>query len=188
MKITKRDGTEDEFNKNKIYDAIMRSMTFGSGIIKDDIAKSIADEIEREAPDIEGLDIHRVEELVFSKLVLYGEALTAKAYEGYRSIREFQRNVKNSTDETIKELLTGTSEYWNRENSNKNATLVTTQRDYMAGIQSEDMCRRMLLTPDIIQAHDEGIIHFHDADYMGQKTLHNCDLVNLEDMLQKNYN
>lgn len=184
MKITKRDGTEAEFNKNKIYDAIMRSMTFGSGIIKDDIAKSIADEIEREAPDIEGLDIHKVEELVFSKLVSYGEPLTAKSYEGYRSIREFQRNVKNSTDETIKELLTGTSEYWNRENSNKNATLVTTQRDYMAGIQSEDMCRRMLLTPDIIQAHDEGIIHFHDADYMGQKTLHNCDLVNLEDMLQ----
>lgn len=70
------------------------------------------------------------------------------------------------------------------ENSNKDEKLVTTQRDYMAGIVSKDMSRRYLLTPEIVQAHDEGIIHFHDIDYFGQKTLHNCDLINLEDMLQ----
>ena len=184
MKIIKRDGSEAEFNKNKIYDAIMRSMTFGSGIIKHDVARAVADEIEQEAGSVQDLSIHRVVELVFRKLIERGEPLTAKAYEGYRSIREFQRNVKNSTDDTIIEMLTGKSDYWNRENSNKNAMLVTTQRDYMAGIQSDDICRRMLLTPDIIQAHDDGILHFHDTDYMGQNALHNCDLVNLEDMLQ----
>ena len=81
-------------------------------------------------------------------------------------------------------MLNGTSEYWNEENSNKNAVLVTTQRDYMAGIESEDITRRMLLPPDVIQAHDEGIIHFHDIDYFAQRTMYNCCLINLEDMLQ----
>ena len=108
----------------------------------------------------------------------------AKSYEGYRRVREFQRENVNTTDEEIEELLTGTSEYWMNENSNKDEKLVTTQRDYMAGIVSKDMSRRYLLTPEIVQAHDEGIIHFHDIDYFGQKTLHNCDLINLEDMLQ----
>ena len=112
------------------------------------------------------------------------QKLTARAYEGYRSIREFQRKNVNTTDEEISELLTGTSEYWASENSNKDEKLVTTQRDYMAGIVSKDMSRRYLLSPEIVQAHDEGIIHFHDIDYFGQKTLYNCCLVNLDDMLQ----
>ena len=184
MKIIKRDCTEVEFDKSKIYDAIMKAMRFGSGIVKPEIAREIASEIEAEALYIEDLDIHIVESMVFERLIGKGETLTAKAYEGYRSVREFQRDVKNSTDDTIIELLNGKSEYWNDENSNKNAVLVTTQRDYMAGIESEDISKRMLLTPDIIQAHEDGIIHFHDMDYFGQLALHNCDLVNLEDMLQ----
>lgn len=184
MKIIKRDCSEVDFDKEKIYEAIMKAMTFGSGIIRADIAREIANEIEMEAAYIEDLDIHRVESMVFEKLIGKNETLTAKAYEGYRRVREFQRDVKNSTDESIVELLSGKSDYWNDENSNKNAMLVTTQRDYMAGIESEDICRRMLLPPDVIQAHDEGSLHFHDADYFGQNALHNCDLVNLEDMLQ----
>ena len=185
MKIIKRDCTEVEFDKSKIYEAIMKAMQFGSGIVKPVVAKEIASEIETEARYIEDLDIHAVEAMVFEKLIGKGETLTAKAYEGYRSVREFQRDVKNSTDDSIIELLNGQSEYWNDENSNKNAVLVTTQRDYMAGIESEDISKRMLLTPDVIQANDEGIIHFHDIDYFGQRTLHNCDLVDLDDMLQK---
>ena len=184
MQIIKRDCSEVEFNKEKIYEAIMKAMTYGSGIIKPEIAREIANEIEAEAKYIADLDIHRVESMVFEKLIGKGQTLTAKAYEGYRSVREFQRDTKNSTDESIMELLSGKSDYWNNENSNKNAMLATTQRDYMAGIQSEDISKRMLLTPDIIQAHEDGIIHFHDIDYFGQNALHNCDLVNLEDMLQ----
>lgn len=186
MKIIKRDCSEVEFDKNKIYDAIMKAMTFGSGIIKPEIAKEIAVEIESEAEYIKDLDIYTVESMVFEKLVGKNEILTAKAYEGYRRVREFQRDTKNSTDESIMELLSGESDYWNNENSNKNAMLVTTQRDYMAGIESEDISKRMLLTPDIIQAHEDGVLHFHDIDYFGQNAIHNCDLINLEDMLNNN--
>ena len=85
-------------------------------------------------------------------------------------------------------MIDGESEYWNTENSNKNAKIVTTQRDYIAGITSTDITRRFLLPPDIVKAHDEGIIHFHDADYFAQNALHNCDLINLEDMLQNGTN
>ena len=184
MKIIKRDCSEVEFDKSKIYEAIMKAMRFGSGIIKPDVAREIASEIEAEAQYISDLDIYAVESMVFEKLVGKGESLTAKAYEGYRSVREFQREVKNSTDDSVVELLNGKSEYWNDENSNKDAILVTTQRDYMAGIESEDISKRMLLTPDIIQGHEDGIIHFHDIDYFAQRTLHNCDLINLEDMFE----
>lgn len=184
MKVIKRDCSEAEFDKNKIYDAVMKAMTFGSGIVKPEIAREIAAEIESEAKYIEDLDIYTIESMVFEKLIGKNETLTAKAYEGYRRVREFQRDVKNSTDESIMELLSGKSEYWNEENSNKNAMLVTTQRDYMAGIESEDISKRMLLTPDIIQAHEDGVIHFHDVDYFGMNAIHNCSLINLEDMLQ----
>lgn len=184
MKITKRDCLETEFEKSKIYNAILKSMKFGSGIIKPEIAQEIADEIEKEAQNISDLDVYKIESLVFEKLCAKGEILTAKSYESYRSIRQFQREAKNTTDDTVIELLLGKSEYWNEENSNKNAMLVTTQRDYIAGISSEDISKRFLLTPDIVQAHNEGVLHFHDIDYFAQKALYNCCLINLEDMLQ----
>lgn len=184
MKIIKRDCSEAEFDKDKIFDAIMQAMTFGSGIIKPDIAREIANEIEAEARSIQDLDVYQVEAKVFNKLIAKDEISTAKSYEGYRRVREYQRDVKNSTDETLMELLSGTSEYWNEENSNKNAMLLSTQRDYMAGIESEDISKRMLLTPDVVQAHEEGIIHFHDIDYFAQNASYNCCLINLEDMLQ----
>ena len=112
-----------------------------------------------------------------------GKYALAKKYITYRYTRELVRKA-NTTDLAIKELIEGESEYWNSENSNKNAKVVTTQRDYLAGITSTDITRRFLLPEDIVQAHDEGIIHFHDADYFAQNALHNCDLINLEDMLQ----
>ena len=111
----------------------------------------------------------------------------AKKYITYRYTRELVRKA-NTTDQSIKELIDGESEYWNTENSNKNAKVVTTQRDYLAGITSTDITRRFLLPEDIVKAHDEGIIHFHDADYFAQNALHNCDLINLEDMLQNGTN
>lgn len=184
VKVIKRDCTEVDFDKSKINEAILKSMKNGSGIVKPKTAAVIADEIFEEVKDKDEISVSEIESMVFDKLITKKQRLTAKAYEGYRSIREFQRDNENTTDEEIDELLTGTSEYWARENSNKDDKIVTTQRDYMAGIVSKDITRRFLLSPEIIQAHDEGIIHFHDIDYFGQVALHNCDLINLEDMLQ----
>lgn len=183
-KVLKRDATLVDFDKVKITTAILKAMKNGSGIVKPKIAEDIANEIYEENKDKEELSISDIESMVYDKLITKKQRLTAKAYEGYRSIREFQRENNNTIDEQISELLDRDSDYWNNENSNKNATLVTTQRDYMAGIVSTDITRRNLLSPEIVQAHDEGIIHFHDADYFGQNALHNCDLINLEDMLQ----
>ena len=184
VKVIKRDCTEADFDKSKINEAILKAMKNGSGIVKPKTAAVIADEIFEEVKDKDEISVSEIESMVFDKLITKKQRLTAKAYEGYRSIREFQRDNENTTDEEIDELLTGTSEYWARENSNKDDKIVTTQRDYMAGIVSKDITRRFLLSPEIIQAHDEGIIHFHDIDYFGQVALHNCDLINLEDMLQ----
>ena len=105
----------------------------------------------------------------------------ARAYIRYRYLQEIRRNT---TDTAIMELMSGKSDYWNKENSNKDATVVTTQRDYLAGITSTDIAKRFLLPPEVVKAHNEGIIHEHDMDYMAQNALHNCCLINLEDMLQ----
>lgn len=184
IKVIKRDSSVADYDKDKIYNAIMKAMTFGSGIVHPNIAQKIADDITTELYHNDEVSIYDIEAMVFKKLIECGETLTARSYEGYRSVREFQRDALNTTDDSMLEMLGGTSEYWNDENSNKNAMLVTTQRDYMAGIESEDISRRMLLPPDVVQAHDEGIIHFHDMDYFAQNALHNCDLIDLEDMLQ----
>ena len=184
MKVIKRDCTEVDFDKSKISNAIIKAMKNGSGIVKPKIAENIASEIYEENIKKNELNISEIESMVYDKLITKNQRLTAKAYEGYRSVREFQRDNYNTTDSEIDELLNGSSEYWATENSNKDDKLVTTQRDYMAGIVSKDMCRRYLLPPEIVQANEEGIIHFHDMDYFGQRTLHNCDLINLEDMLQ----
>lgn len=184
MKVVKRDCTEVEFNKDKIEKAILKAMKNGSGIVKPQIAKNIAAEIEDEIANKDEVDISWIENEVFDKLIAKKQRLTAKAYEGYRRVREFQRDCDNTTDSQIKELLDGTNEYWNTENSNKNPRVLNVQRDYMAGILSTDITRRFLLPPDVVQAHDDGIIHFHDADYFAMNAIHNCCLINLEDMLQ----
>lgn len=184
VKVIKRDCTEVNFQKDKISNAILKAMENGSGIIKPKIAEDVASEIEAECKDKDEVSISDIEQMVFDKLVSKKQRLTARAYEGYRSIREFQRENENTIDGQISELLEGTSDYWNNENSNKNAKLLTTQRDYMAGIVSTDITRRFLLPPEVVQAHDEGLIHFHDADYFGQNAISNCCLINLEDMLQ----
>ena len=183
-KVIKRDCSEVDFDKSKISTAILKAMKNGSGIVKPKIADDIANEIEEECKDKDEVSISDIESMVYDKLITKKQRLTAKAYEGYRSIREFQRENNNTTDEQISELLDGISDYWNNENSNKNARLLTTQRDYMAGIISTDITRRFLLPPEVVQAHDDGLLHFHDADYFGQNAITNCGLINLEDMLQ----
>ena len=183
-KVIKRDCSEVNFDKSKISTAILKAMKNGSGIVKPKIAEDIANEIENECKDKDEVSISDIESMVYDKLITKKQRLTAKAYEGYRSIREFQRENENTTDSEIDELLDGESEYWNTENSNKNSKVLNTQRDYMAGIVSKDISRRFLLPPEVVQAHDEGIIHFHDIDYFGMNAMSNCSLINLEDMLQ----
>lgn len=184
MNVIKRDCTLVEFDKHKISNAILKAMKHGSGITKEKVAYDIADEIYEENKDRDELSIDEIEQFVFDKLISKKQRLTAQAYEGYRSVRAFQRENQNTTDLQINELLDGESEYWNTENSNKNPRLLTTQRDYMAGILSTDLTRRFLLPPEIVQAHDEGLLHFHDADYFAENAIHNCCLIDLDDMLQ----
>jgi anaerobic ribonucleoside-triphosphate reductase len=183
LKVIKRDCTEVDFDKSKISNAILKAMKNGSGIVKPKIAEDIANEIEEKYKDKEEVSIYDIELMVYDKLITKKQKLTAKAYEGYRSIREFQRENENTIDTEITELLNGDSDYWNNENSNKNPRLNTTQRDYLAGIVSKDASNRYILPPEIVQAHNNGVIHVHDEDYLIQY-MTNCCLINLEDMLQ----
>jgi len=187
MKIVKRDGTIVEFEDDKIRVAIKKA---NEEVGKKD--KILKVQIEEIINYIKGLDKSRilvedVQDIIEQKLMEFGKYQLAKKYITYRYKRELVRKA-NTTDQSIKELIDGESEYWNSENSNKNATVVTTQRDYLAGITSTDITRRFLLPNDVLEAHDAGILHFHDADYFAQNALHNCDLVNLEDMLQNGTN
>lgn len=182
--VIKRDGRKEVFNQYKIRDAVLRAFHDVDGeVSKADltIAEKISDEISNAKK--KSLHVEDIQDMVVNKLMATSRKDVASRYVEYRYRRKLVRE-SNTTDKTILELLSGDSEYWNSENSNKNAHLVTTQRDYMAGIVSEDISKRFLLPSDIIQAHEEGIIHFHDIDYFGQNALHNCDLINLEDMLQ----
>ena len=172
MKIIKRDGTIVDYNPEKIKIAISKANT------------EVDEKDQASEEDINKI-IKYIEKLRKPRILVEYEL--AKRYITYRYTRALVRKA-NTTDQSIKELIEGESEYWNNENSNKNAKVVTTQRDYLAGITSTDITRRFLLPEDIVKAHDEGIIHFHDADYFAQNALHNCDLINLDDMLQNGTN
>ena len=183
MKIIKRDGHIVDYNSEKIRTAIGKANKEVRGK-----EKATEEEIEKIIKYIEELNKKRIlvediQDIIEEKLMEFEKYKLAKKYITYRYTRELVRKA-NTTDQTIKELIEGENEYWNNENSNKNAEVVTTQRDYLAGITSTDITRRFLLPEDIVQAHDDGIIHFHDADYFAQNALHNCELINLEDMLQ----
>ena len=183
MKVIKRDGTSVEFDDEKIRVAISKANTEVSRK-----EKATADEIEEIVTYVKELKKNRIlvediQDIIEEKLMELGKYNLARKYITYRYTRALVRKA-NTTDQSIKELIDGESEYWNGENSNKNARVVTTQRDYLAGITSTDITRRFLLPEDVVKAHDEGIIHFHDADYFAQNALHNCELINLEDMLQ----
>ena len=183
MKVIKRDGHMVDFCPDKIEEAITKA---NNEVDEEEQASST--QIKNIIKYIEKLGKKRIlvediQDIIEMKLMSIGKYELAKKYITYRYTRELVRK-SNTTDLAIKELIDGESEYWNTENSNKNARVVTTQRDYLAGITSTDITRRFLLPEDIVEAHDAGIIHFHDADYFAQNALHNCDLINLEDMLQ----
>ena len=145
MIVIKRDGTEVDFNGEKIVCAISKAMKSSLGIVKGKIAQDIADEIYEENKDNEKISVSEIETIVFNKLIQKKQKLTARAYEGYRSVREFQRKAQNTIDKDIDSLIEDQNEYWKDENANKNPILNTTKRDYMAGIVSTDAVRRVLL-------------------------------------------
>ena len=187
MKIIKRDGHIVDYMPEKIENAILKA---NAEVAEEEKVTDI--QIRNIIKYIEGLHKKRmlvedIQDIIEMRLMALGKYVLAKQYITYRYTRELVRR-SNTTDRSIKELIDGENEYWNTENSNKNAKVVTTQRDYLAGITSTDITRRFLLTEDIVKAHDDGIIHFHDADYFAQNALHNCDLINLDDMLQNGTN
>jgi ribonucleoside-triphosphate reductase len=187
MKVIKRDGHMVDYCPEKIEAAILKANKE-----VEESQQASHTQIRNIEKYIESLGKKRIlvediQDIIEMKLMSIGKYELAKKYITYRYTRELVRK-SNTTDLAIKELIDGESEYWNTENSNKNAKVVTTQRDYLAGITSTDITRRFLLPEDIVEAHDAGIIHFHDADYFAQNALHNCDLINLEDMLQNGTN
>ena len=187
MKVIKRDGHMVDYSPEKIEEAILKA---NKEVEESEQASNT--QIKNIIKYIESLGKKRIlvediQDIIEMKLMSIGKYQLAKKYITYRYTRELVRR-SNTTDLAIKELIDGENEYWNTENSNKNARIVTTQRDYLAGITSTDITRRFLLPEEIVEAHDAGIIHFHDADYFAQNALHNCDLINLEDMLQNGTN
>ncbi len=185
MNIIKRSGEEVPFEAGKITAAIRKA-----NATVDDADKLTEARIARIAEQIENfcamhdraLSVEEIQDLVETKIQEAGAHQVAKSYIKYRFKRELARRA-NTTDQQILSLIDCHNEEAKQENSNKNPTINSVQRDYMAGEVSKDVTRRLLLPPDIVKAHEEGIIHFHDMDYYAQR-MHNCDLVNLEDMLQ----
>ncbi|MBQ5471444.1 MAG: anaerobic ribonucleoside-triphosphate reductase, partial [Treponema sp.] len=185
MKIIKRNGEEAIFDIRKIATAISKA---NSAIPESDrlseefinaVTAKVADKCK--ASKVQ-LNVEAIQDLVETELMRIGAFDLAKVYITYRYRHALMRK-QNSTDKQILSLLECANEEVKQENSNKNSTVVSVQRDYMAGEVSKDITKRFLLDEDIVEAHNEGIIHFHDADYFAQH-MHNCDLVNLEDMLQ----
>ena len=185
MKIIKRSGEEVTFDRSKIELAITKANEDGGdkkeltprqieyiGLVIEDYCNEVG----------RALSVEEIQELVETHIILQGAPETAKRYIRYRYNRNLQRQA-NTTDNQIMSLIECNNEEVKQENANKNPTVNSVQRDYMAGEVSRDLTRRLLLPPDIVEAHNEGIIHFHDMDYYAQH-MHNCDLVNLEDMLQ----
>ncbi len=185
MKIVKRSGVEEEFDREKIYKAIKKANTIEGrkSELSERQIEYIVNVIEDYCSEMgRSLSVEEIQELVETHIILQGAPETAKRYIRYRFTRNLAR-VANTTDNQILSLIECNNEEVKQENSNKNPTVNSVQRDYMAGEVSKDLAKRILLPPDIVEAHEKGIIHFHDADYYAQH-MHNCDLVNLEDMLQ----
>lgn len=185
MRVIKRSGTEAEFDKSKIKIAIAKANTNVEPEyqITEEQIDSVVKAVCKECKDLNrACHVEEIQDFVENALMRRKFYILARTYVRYRYDREKLR-VKNTTDEAILALLDRKNEEIKQENSNKNPTINSTQRDYMAGEVSKDLTRRILLPKDIVDAHDQGIIHFHDADYFAQH-MHNCDLLNLDDMLQ----
>ena len=184
MIIIKRNGSEEQFDISKIIAAVTKadSASDKRELTTEQIA-DIADYVEYRCNKMDrAVSVEEIQDMVENQIMSKGAFEVARNYVRYRYIRSLARKA-NTTDNQILTLIECNNEEVKQENSNKNPTVNSVQRDYMAGEVSKDLTKRILLPPDIVEAHEQGIIHFHDADYFAQH-MHNCDLVNLEDMLQ----
>ncbi|MBQ1535953.1 MAG: anaerobic ribonucleoside-triphosphate reductase [Ruminococcus sp.] len=184
MKIIKRNGSEEIFNIEKIVNAISKAneAEHQHDLTKEQI-KDIAEYVEYKCNKMgRAVSVEEIQDMVENQIMSKGAFDLARRYVKYRYTRYLVRKA-NTTDNKILTLIECNNEEVKQENSNKNPTVNSVQRDYMAGEVSRDITNRILLPPDIVDAHKKGIIHFHDSDYFAQH-MHNCDLVNLEDMLQ----
>ncbi|MDO5689022.1 MAG: anaerobic ribonucleoside-triphosphate reductase [Tissierellia bacterium] len=183
IQVIKRNGKKVDFDAEKIVIAIEKAMHSSSGIFQEGIAEKIAKEIEDFALVLNrDITIYQIEDQVYYKLLEHKNPATARAYENYKAVQAFKRR-ENTTDDDIIGLLNKSNKELINENSNKDAHVVSTQRDLIAGEVSKDIARRMIIPTDIVQAHDSGAIHFHDMDYIIQP-MFNCCLINVEDMLK----
>lgn len=185
MKVKKRDGKIVDFEPEKIRKAIKKCFQEVGldlskvGIVAEPALDMICDILVKKNNMV---DVEDIQDIVEEELMNRGFFEAAKAYIKYRYKHQLTREFHNTTDNTIMELISGENEYWNTENANKRAYVNSTQRDYIAGITSTDIARRLIFPKDCIDAHDKGIIHIHDMDYAVQK-MHNCGLINLKDCL-----
>ncbi len=185
MKIIKRSGAEVVFDITKIITAVNKANNAVAESVR--LTKSqieqIADKVERQCLDMNrAVSVEEIQDLVEDQIMAARAFEVARHYITYRYVQSLKRQ-SNTTDEQILSLIECNNEEVKQENANKNPTVNSVQRDYMAGEVSKDLTNRLLLDPEIVRAHKEGIIHFHDADYFAQH-MHNCDLINLDDMLQ----
>lgn len=179
--VTKRDGTHVPFDKTKIRNAIKRAADECDALSVGSL-DNLTNEVVERCNGAENLTVENIQDMVEDTLMAEGLSEIARHYIKYRQNKEIVRASKK-TDDEILSLVECRNEEANEENSNKNPTLVSTQRDYIAGIVSKDITRRRLLPEDVVKAHDAGLIHVHDMDYTLQR-IHNCELINLDDMLQ----
>ena len=186
MKVIKRNGQEVEFNSEKIKIAVTKANNnideLSKRLSEDQINKITSSVTEKCENMGRAVGVEEIQDMVEFSIMAEGKYEVAKHYITYRYTRQLARQ-KNTTDDQVFALIDCQNEEVKQENSNKNPTINSVQRDYMAGEMSKDLTKRFLLPPHIWKAHEEGLIHFHDADYFAQR-MHNCDLVNLEDMLQ----
>lgn len=184
LQVVKRNGNTVPFDKQKIIDAINKAFIEVDGVLfEDEIAQEIADEILKQISQLDKpCSIEDIQDYVEEYLMDSNRKDAAKAYIRYRFKREIMRQTEKAYDNILK-LVNLNNQELKEENSNKNAVVASTQRDYMAGEVSKDLSQRYLLPKTVVDAHNRGEIHFHDMDYFAQH-IHNCDLINLDDMLQ----
>lgn len=183
LQVIKKKGFKQDFEIEKIQKGINTAMKVGSGMYRPKLSKLITEEICDYVKNKEEILSSDIDKLVLKKLNLYGQNLTANAFERYKTIKAYQE-VNNPTDGDIYGIVEGTNQQVIKENANKDSRVVSTQRDLMAGVISRSYAERKLIPTYLLNAHNEGLIHIHDTDYMVNEGMFNCCLINLEDMLQ----
>lgn len=180
--VNKNNG-KSPFDSKKIFKAISKAMKSGSGVYNQKLAQLIADEAEEKFGKKESVTYAEVDKFVLKKIFEYGQNLTGHAYERYKTAKKYQ-DIENTIDDDVYGIIDGTNSSVTSENANKDARMISTQRDLIAGTTSRSYAERKIMPTHILAAHNEGLIHYHDSDYAIHRGMFNCCLINLDDMLE----